>query len=101
PRSSVFCLSVFLLFRPCGPDGPPVPALLANSDARSRCLGASNRYRPQQDRLAKSQEKTLMPKIICKPCLATGLLALITFALVTTLSLPAAAQNAPIPPPPV
>ncbi len=50
-----------------------------------------------------------MPKS-CKPCLAAGLFALtkfaltmsalIIFALVTALSLPAAAQNTPIPPPP-
>jgi len=40
-----------------------------------------------------------MPKVHCKPCLTTGSLALIIFALVTTLSLPTAGQNAPIPPP--
>jgi VWFA-related protein len=46
-----------------------------------------------------------MPKLPCKPCLAAGLfaltmLALTIFALATTLSLPAAAQNTPVPPPP-
>jgi VWFA-related protein len=41
-----------------------------------------------------------MPKVHCKPCLATGSLALIILVLVTTLSLPTAGQNAPIPPPP-
>jgi VWFA-related protein len=46
-----------------------------------------------------------MPKLPCKPCLAAGLFALTMpaltiFALATTLSLPAAAQNTPVPPPP-
>src|SRR5580658_4132215 len=41
-----------------------------------------------------------MPKVHSKPCPATGLFSLIIFALVIALSLPAAAQNAPIPPPP-
>jgi VWFA-related protein len=41
-----------------------------------------------------------MPKLHCKPCLAAGFFALAMFALMTTLSLPAAAQNAPVPPPP-
>src|SRR5271157_821088 len=36
-----------------------------------------------------------MPKLHCKPCRATGLFALAMFALVTTLSLSAAAQNSP------
>jgi VWFA-related protein len=47
-----------------------------------------------------------MHKQACKPCLASGLLApiifaLVTIALVTTLSLSATAQNPTIPPPPV
>ncbi len=41
-----------------------------------------------------------MPKVHSKPCLGTGSLSLIVFALVTILSLPAVGQNAPIPPPP-
>src|SRR5208282_4762605 len=41
-----------------------------------------------------------MPKVHCKPCLTTGSLALIIFALVTTLSPAATGQNAPTPPPP-
>ncbi len=41
-----------------------------------------------------------MPKVHCKSCLAAGLFALAVFALVTPLSLPAAAQNLPAPPPP-
>ncbi|MGA6986200.1 MAG: VWA domain-containing protein [Terriglobales bacterium] len=41
-----------------------------------------------------------MPKVHCRPYLATGLFALTIFALVTALFLPAAAQNPPIPPPP-
>jgi len=41
-----------------------------------------------------------MPKVHCKPCLTTGSLVLIIFALVTSLSPAAAGQNAPIPPPP-
>jgi VWFA-related protein len=41
-----------------------------------------------------------MHKPACKPCLASGLLAPIIFALVTTLSLSATAQNPTIPPPP-
>ncbi len=38
-----------------------------------------------------------MPTLHCKPCLATGFLALAVFSLVTTLSLPAAGQNSPAP----
>ncbi len=45
-----------------------------------------------------------MPKLPCKPCLAgmlfSPILALIIFALAAALSLPAFAQNAPVPPPP-
>src|ERR1700692_1010563 len=41
-----------------------------------------------------------MPKLHCKLCRAAGFFALAMFALLTTLSLPAAAQNPPIPPPP-
>src|SRR5216683_2668108 len=40
-----------------------------------------------------------MPKLRCKPCLATGLFALAMLALVTPLSLSAVAQNLPAPPP--
>ncbi len=40
-----------------------------------------------------------MPKLRCKPCLATGLFALAMLALVTHLSLSAVAQNLPAPPP--
>jgi VWFA-related protein len=39
-----------------------------------------------------------MPTLHCKPCLAMGFLALAAFALVTSLSLPAAGQNATPPP---
>src|SRR5216683_6638504 len=38
-----------------------------------------------------------MPKLHCKLCLATGFFALAMFALMTPLSLPAAAQNSPAP----
>jgi VWFA-related protein len=41
-----------------------------------------------------------MPKVHCRPYLATGLFALSVFALVSALFLPTVAQNAPIPPPP-
>src|SRR5258708_1187731 len=40
-----------------------------------------------------------MPKLRCKPCLATGFFALAMLALVTPLSLSAVAQNLPAPPP--
>ena len=40
-----------------------------------------------------------MPRLRCKPCLATGLFALAMLALVTHLSLSAVAQNLPAPPP--
>src|SRR3981081_725764 len=46
-----------------------------------------------------------MPKLHCKPCLGAAFFALVMFALttlalMTTLSLPTAAQNPPLPPPP-